>query len=118
MSRSAATPSPLAVVGLLCVVAGQKCPEQTFAGVVLNVTYLPQPGEVLWPAGINRFEQPGKVTGALVDLYDMIAEKLGLKLNVLPARSEGIVNISRSPWTATVHEIGNGINDLSISGYY
>ena len=94
------------------------CPKQLFQGTVLNVTYLEIPGLVFWPDGVDALTHPEKATGSCVDLYDMVAERLGLQLNILPLRTEGIVNISNSTFTATAYDIGMGSTDLAISGFY
>ena len=53
----------------------QECPEQTFTGLVLNVTYLETLGEVGWPKGVDPIKNPALATGPMVDMYGMIKDR-------------------------------------------
>ena len=106
-------------------IAGWKCPEQTFKGAVVNVTYHHAPGAVYWKEGTDMDPLTGtfragvgKPSGWTAELYDIIAEKLGFEFNVRPARSGGIANVSNSAFTSTTYDIGQGINDIAISPFY
>ena len=100
------------------------CQEQTFKGTVINVTYHSGPG-VVWKEGtkINAVTgRPttgvGKPSGWIVEMYDIIAEKLGLEFNIRPARSEGIANVSSSTFTSTTYDVGQSINDMAIGSFW
>ena len=66
-------------VALLCTgehkETSQECPEQTFTGLVLNVTYLESSGDIKWPVGVDPVKKPAIATGPMVDMYDMIKDR-------------------------------------------
>ena len=111
-------------------VAGWKCPTQTFKGTVINVTYHHFPGVVYWREARQWTEEKidnqtgevaagvGKPTGWGVEMYDMIAEKLGFEFSIRPARSKAIANVSSSICTSITYDIGQGINDIAIGVFY
>ena len=106
-------------------VTAWKCQEQTFKGTVVNVTYHSSDSGVYWKEGTKINPVTGRPTsgagrpsGWTVEMYDMIAEKLGFEFNLRPARSEGIANVSNSTFTSTTYDLGQGINDMAIGLFW